>query len=200
MDFKTCQVVDMSLKATLKRLPKQPFTYKDAIANGITRHTLRQLLNDGYIERVERGLYQTSVSDFSDQEMFVRAIKKINPPSAIALLSALSYYELTDIIPKKVWIMVPYTKRSVIKNIRLYRSKNPLWDIGITKIDGFTITTLDRTIVDSLTHPTVIPTRVGLDALKTALNRKKTTLSKIIDMSNLLKVKHKILPYIEALS
>jgi predicted transcriptional regulator of viral defense system len=177
----------------------QIFSLKEAILNGVSHHTIKTLMSSGEIERVERGIYRFTNSDFSDEQLFQLATKKIDSKSAVALLSALSYYDLTDIIPKAVWLLVPYQKRTISKNIKLYRAQDPKWDIGIISENGFSITSIERSIVDSITHAKVIPVKVGLDALKVALSQKKTKLSKIIDMSVALGVQEKVIPQIEIL-
>ena len=96
--------------------------------------------------------------------------------------------------------MVSAKTRTASKNIRLYRTRDPRWKIGITAQDGYSITNIERTLVDALTSKAVLPVRIGLDALKRAVSEKLTSISKIIEMSKSLGVRHRILPYVEALS
>ena len=151
-------------------------------------------------ESIERGLYRAVGTNLSEKELYQRAIMKVGKPSAVCPLSALSYYELTDTIPKQVWVTVPPERRTQSHNVKLYRARNPKWKVGISTQDGYSITTIERTLVDCLTHKALLAPRVGIDALKKAINEKKTSVSKIIEMSNSLGVKHRILAYIEALS
>ena len=80
--------------------------------------------------------------------MFQEACAYIGTPSAISLLSALSYYNLTDTIPNKIWLIVPISKRTRRRDLRLLRITNPHWDIGIDKKQGYWITSINRTLVD----------------------------------------------------
>lgn len=188
------------MKTFPKSLQNRPFTYKEAVAFGLTQHKIRQLLAAAKIERIERGLYQVVGVDVSDAELFRRAVKKLGQPSAVCLLSALSHYQLTDIIPDRVWLMVSSEKRTASPNIKLYRAREPKWKIGVISEDGYSITSLERTIVDALTHKSLVPVRIGLDALKKAISGKKTSASRVIEISKSLGVMHRILPYVEALS
>ncbi len=183
-----------------KAIKNRPFTYREAVQLGLTQTAIRQLLANESIERIERGLYQAVGVDLSDRELFRRAIRKIGKPSAVCLLSALSHYQLTDIIPDRVWLMVPANKRTSSANIKLYRARDPKWEIGVIIEDGYPITSLERTIIDALTHQSVLPIRIGLDALKKAVSAKKTSTSKIIGVSKSLGVLHRILSYVEVLS
>ena len=188
----------------MKILPKQlcgkQFTYQEACSQGLTQYAIRKLLQAATIERLEHGLYHSIGEDISDDELYRRAIKRVGEPAAVCLLSALSHYELTDTIPKQVWLMVPTEKRTKSQSVKLYRARDPKWKIGIVSQDGYSITTIERTIVDSLTLKTLISPRFGIDALKIAIFSKQTSANKVLDMSNSLGVKHRILPYIEALS
>lgn len=183
-----------------KKLQNRPFTYTEATESGLSQYQLNCLLKQDEIERVERGLYQATGIDFSDEELFKQATKLISSKSAVCLLSALSYYQLTDIIPKKVWLMVPASKRTKHNSVKLFRTNKPNWNTGIVSERGFKITSVERTIIDCLTNKSVISVRVGIDALKLAIQTKHTTGTKILNMADALNVKHRVLPYLEVLA
>lgn len=183
-----------------EKLHSEPFTYKEASEVGLTQYAVMKLLESGVIERIEHGLYQATNTDITEEEQYIRAIKKVGEPSAVCLLSALSHYGLTDTIPKKVWLMVDDHKRVKSGYIKLYRARDPKWNVGIISPDGYPITSLERTIVDSLTHTRLVSARAGIDALKQAIREKKSTANKILSVADILGVKHRVLPYVEALS
>lgn len=188
------------MKKLPKKLQDRPFTYTEATESGLTQYQLNCLLEQDEIERIERGLYQATGIDFSDEELFRQATKLISSKSAVCLLSALSYYQLTDIIPKKVWLMVPASKRTQHNSVKLFRTNKPHWNKGIVSENGFKITSLERTIIGCLTNKSVMSVRVGIDALKLAIRDKQTTGTKILNMADALNVKHRILPYLEVLA
>ena len=125
---------------------------------------------------------------------------RIDGPSAVCLVSALAFYGITDHIPKKVWLLVPEDKHSAHKDIRLFRSRNPNWKVGIESHKGYKITNLERSIVDALAMKRVLGVTLAVSALKNALQEKKTTLDKILKMATQLGVDHRVMSYIEALS
>ena len=182
-----------------KTLQGKPFTYNEACNQGLTQYAIQKLLDAGAIERLERGLYRSIGEDLSDEELYRRAIKRVGKPAVVCLLSALSYYELTDTIPKQVWLMVPKEKRVKSSSVRLYRARDPQWKIGVVSNSGYSITSIERTIVDSLTSKSLVSPRLGIDALKTAISKKKTSASRVLKIATQLGVKHRVLPYIEAL-
>jgi len=183
-----------------KSIQGKPFTYKEACKKGLTQYAIQKLLEAGVIERLERGLYRSVDEDLSDEELYRRATKRVGKPAVICLLSALSYYELTDNIPKQVWLMVPKEKRVKSSRVKLYRARNPQWKVGIVTKDGYSITSLERTIVDALTLKALLSPRLGVDALKSAIARKNTSANKVLQTATQLGAKHRVLPYVEALS
>ena len=187
----------------MARLPadlrNKPFTLGQATKQGVGRHLMRTLLSEGVIEQIGRGVYRVSKGDISEEDQFQTATLRVGTPSAICLVSALAYYGLTDLIPNKTWVMVPVSKRSRYRDLKLLRTRNPEWKTGIKKQDGYSITDLERTIVDCICYRTIIGTQTGLKALRLAIESKKTTLTKIMDMAQKLSVVHRIRPYVEAL-
>jgi predicted transcriptional regulator of viral defense system len=182
------------------RLKKAPFTFKEALAAGLTQYRLKLLLSSGEIERVERGFYTAAYQEASDETLFVRATKRVGAPAVVCLLSALSHYELTDAIPKQVWLMVPKEKRVKSSLIKLYRARDPMWRLGVISHGSYSITTIERTIVDALTLKAIISPRMGIDALKRAIATKKTTATKVLHLASAMGVHHRVVPYVEALS
>lgn len=186
-----------SVKA--KAPKKSPFSYHDALTSGVSRRALQRLLADGQIERIGRGVYRDATRDDHGEESFRNATALVGEPSAICLLSALSHYGLTDLIPKRTWIMVPAPKRTTAAQVRLLRKRDPRWRIGITRQSGYSITTVERTILDTLcsSDPGMDE---GLSALKKALRQRLTTPAKIAEVARQLGVFNRLLPYLRAVS
>jgi predicted transcriptional regulator of viral defense system len=182
------------------KLRKIPFTTKEAAKLGISFYDLGKLVASGAVEQVARGIYRTAGGDIDEEEQFRIATLRVDQPAVICLVSALSYYHLTDTIPKKTWIMVPDTKRTTDRSLKLYRTRNPHWDIGIESHDGYRMTTIERTLVDCLTQRSRLGSQLGIEALRKATTSKKTTLGKILDMAIKLEINHRIAAYIEALA
>jgi predicted transcriptional regulator of viral defense system len=182
------------------KLREKPFTLSQAIAAGVSRYVLSKLISEGSVEQLSRGIYRVTASDLSEEEQYCAATLRVGTPSAICLVSALSHYGLTDTIPRKTWIMVEHTKRTTYPELKLLRARTPEWNIGIERQNGYSITSLERTIVDCLIYRTKIGAQIGIEALRQAVNSKKTTLGRVLDMAVRLGVDHRIRSYVEALS
>lgn len=195
-----CQLRAMPKPPKLpKKLQKVLFTTQEALKKGLNKKDLIYLLGNDVIVRLTRGVYCSVEHDLSEEDQAVLATIIVGTPSALCLLSALSYHHLTDIIPKKIWMMVPAEKRTQHSKLRLFRTANPGWNIGIQKEKNYWVTNIERTIVDCLVQKRLLGTQAAIEALKQAVRDKKTTLDKVFKMAVQLKVKHRIIAYIEAM-
>lgn len=181
-------------------LQKGLFTTQKALKTGLNKKDLMRLLEKGVIERLARGIYQNANLDRTEEEEYRMTTLIVGKPSAVCLLSALSYHHLTDIIPKKIWMMVPVQKRTQHSALRLLRTNHPHWKIGILKEEGYWVTNLERTIIDSLVYKKLLGTQIGIEALRKTVKENRTTLGKVLDTAVRLKVEHRIIAYIEALA
>jgi predicted transcriptional regulator of viral defense system len=183
------------------QLLKIPFTTSQAVSCGLSKSYLTRMVRSGVLQRLSWGVYQASGEGVgTGEELYRVATLRCGVPSAICLLSALEHYHLTDQIPKKIWILVPEPKRIVSTDLRLVRSRDPKWDIGIAKTEHYWVTTLERTLVEGLLFKRLIGGQVALEAIKRAVKQKKTRLGNLYDMAKRMGAEHRIRPYIEALA
>lgn len=189
-------------KSILKPLKRKIVTRKDLENKGLTDNHIKAFVKDDSLERISRGVYRvlSDESDISSEVLFRSATLRMNCKSAVCLLSALEFYHLTDLISKKVWLMVDKQKRTAKTDIRVFRTANPHWEIGIRKEKGYSITTVERTLVDCLVQKKLIGTHAAISAIKTSISRKETTLAKVIDMATKLGVEHRLYTYFESLA
>lgn len=183
-----------------KNLKKRLFRAQEASEYGISHYKLNLMLANGLIEKLGRGIYRENTGDISNEELFSMATIWLGYPSAVCLFSALSYYNLTDEIPKKIWMMVKDNKTSRRHEIRLFRHRNPHWEIGINKTKAFWITNVARTIIDIFAHPQIVGANIATQALKQAIKEKQTTVREIYEMSLIFGINHRITPYLEMVS
>jgi predicted transcriptional regulator of viral defense system len=184
----------------ISKLPSALFSRAEATTAGISRSALDRLLEEGLVERLGRNVYCIADRDLSEEDTFRLATAKVGTPSAICLISALAHYDLTDLIPKQTWIMVPSSKRSRHSDLRLLRSRNPHWKIGVERREGYWITTPERTIVDTLLHSRMVGSQIGVKALATAVRKRTVALSDVVELADKLQVLHRVQPYVEVLA
>ncbi len=178
-----------------------PFSYQEAVDAGMNKYALKKMMDQGKVEKLGRGLYQKTSPDEDLEENQYRVARiRCGLPSSLCLLTALAYYHVTDEIPKKTWVLVPAMKRVSSKELKLVRSRNPQWDIGIKKTKDYWITTLERTLIDGIIYKRLIGSQVALGAIKEALSQKKVKLGALYDMAKKMGMEHRVLHYIEALA
>ncbi len=173
------------------------FTYQSALKNGMSRYDLIKLVVSGQVERVARGTYQSIDMAVSLEASFCEATLQLGKPSCVCLISALDYYSLTELVPSQIWMMVNANKRTIKTHIKLFRTRQPHWQIGIIKENGFWITSLERTLIDCLTHKKLVARQTAIEAIRLALTEKTTTLHALITMAEKLKVIHLVYPTLE---
>lgn len=81
----------------------------------------------------------------------------------------------------------------------LDRARDSMRKGGFASHGGYSITTIERTIMDALTLKVIISPRIGFDALKRAIATKKTTATKVLNLASAMGVHHRVVPYVEAL-
>ena len=96
--------------------------------------------------------------------------------------------------------MVPAAKRTQHSRLRLYRTTNPQWNIGLQKEKDYWVTDIERTLVDCLVQKRLLGTQIALEGLRQAMKGNKTTLDKVLKMAARLQVEHRVIAYIEALA
>ena len=172
------------------RLPNElknlPFSIKTAQSYGVSRFRIYRLVRKGQIEKIERGVYRIPAIDIDEENSFQAATLIVGSASAICLLSALSFYNLTDEIPHQIWVMVEKQKRVMHQYIRLIRTSNPNWNVGVEKREGFNITSIERTLIECVIGRRYLGKMIGIEAIKRALKENKTSLNKIISTASKL--------------
>ncbi len=190
----------MSRQVLPRVLLERAFSAKEAKREGLTFYDLRKMIQGGTVEKIARGVYRSVRADYSEEQDFAAASTRIGHPNAVCLLSALVYYKLTDAIPKKTWLMVESSKRTKSRDIRLLRTRNPRWNVGIVKTNDYWITSLERTLIDTILYRQLVGTNVAMEALRQAVKKDPAMLGKMMNLGKKLGVSHRILPYIEALA
>lgn len=128
------------------------------------------------------------------------------PKGVICLITALSFHEATDEIPRFIDIAVPANSRTKIMPglpVRFYFFASETWSKGIEEheLDGQKVRVycLARTIADCFKFRNKIGMDVARNALKFAIENKKTTPNEIMKYAKLCRVTNVIKPIIESI-
>lgn len=178
----------------------------EALRSGIYPKTLYQLLADGYLERISRGLYR--VADKEPLSYPDLAIVGLRVPKAIlCLVSALSYHGLTTQVPHTVSIALAKgaeTPRLDFPPLTVHRFSGSSLDAGVEdhRVDGVVIRVFcpEKTICDCFKFRTRLGMDIVLEALKTYRARKKPDFNALVRYARICRVENVMRPYLEVLA
>ena len=177
----------------------------EALALGIHQRILSELLNEGLIEKIGRGIYSLPGMPGISQPDFVTVIKKV-PTGVICLVSALYFHDLTVRIPRWVDVAVfqSYRPPEILSlPTRFHWFSDKVFRSGIEKHDmGGVVVKIyssEKTIVDCFRLRNKVGKDVAVEALKTYWQKGNANLSllkKLAEESRVLKI---MTPYIESI-
>lgn len=194
-----------SRKQTLQKVP-QHFRARDLSSIRMSRHRLNNLLHQGNVARVSRGLYQVTKASANEHETIQLVIKRI-PKAIICLLTALRFYDIGTQNPRDVWIAIDRKARKPNINdlpIRTVRFSGQMLQYGvINKPSGgvsIKITSPARTVVDCFRYRNKVGIDVAIEALRESLRSRITTVDEILRAAEICRIRTILKPYLESLT
>jgi len=180
-------------------------SYKEIIKAGFNKAFLRNNLDSGQIQKVDRALYRLSDGfTLSNPDLVAVSIKVSK--GVVCLLSALAFHEATSEIPHYVNIAIPrgaYANKINYPPVKFYRFTSKAWKAGIEKfeIEGYQIKvySLAKTIADCFKFRNKIGMDVAREALKIAITEKGVQPKEIMQYAEICRVDNIIKPILEAM-
>lgn len=173
---------------------------------GITAATISRAEAAGLISRVSRGLYQSLDSEFDRDQSLAEVAKQV-PNGVICMVSALAFHDLTDQMPRKVWIAIardawaPKLDYPPVRPVRFsssyLRQGIEYHDISGVQVPIYSVA---KTLADVFRNPRLVDRSVALEALKATLAKRKATPSEIYEAAKTGGALTTIKPYLEALT
>lgn len=186
-------------------LNKSSFNAAEAKKIGVPASSLSYYVKSGRLQRLSKGIYKDinhhMEIDFQWEDLVMTA--NTVHDGVVCLISALSWYDLTEEIMREYWIAIPNKKKAPYrKNTKIIRMRN--MDIGINhlpigKNETLTIFDQERTIVDAFRF---LSKEIAIKALKKGLyehrNHQKIDLNRLQQYAKKLRVN--IEPFVLALT
>lgn len=152
-------------------LEKPLFTSKEATEVGVSTSTLDHYVRNGFLTRIDRGVYQKS--DYQDHKTFrwgdlIKAYYSVKG-GVICLISALAVYDLTEEIPRQHWLAISHrTSARSDRGLKVVRFRNIELGRVEMELEGVKIAMFDRerTLVDAFR---LLSLETAIKALKMAL-------------------------------
>ena len=152
------------------------FSASQALEAGYSRERLSDLNARGRFQRVAHGVYRLAHFPGSPYEDLFIAWLRVGPNSVVSHESALGLYELSDVMPSEVHMIMPRTGSRRREGLRLHT--NELNENEITHLQGLPVTTVARTIRDVIQSG--LPQEFVEQAIREALQRGLTTRDDLI--------------------
>ena len=170
----------------------------------ISRKYLTQLVNEGFITRIGRGKYILSDNLFID-DLYNTIIKSKN--AVYSHTTALYLHNLSDRIPLKYDITVQSGYNGSLQknaNVNLFYTKKSILYLGLIEMNspfGSQIRVYDkeRTICDIIKNRNKMDKEIFAKALKWYIDSNERDFVKLFDYAEKLKIKQKVLEYMEVL-
>ncbi|MBF0489844.1 MAG: type IV toxin-antitoxin system AbiEi family antitoxin domain-containing protein [Candidatus Omnitrophica bacterium] len=177
----------------------------ELIKGGFYKAVIYSALKSGLIDRVRHGVYGLAGTlDFAHPDLVTASI--VVPNGVICLITALSFYEVTDEIPRQIDIAVTKGYRDKVTDklpLKLYYFSRLTWKQGMEEhdIDGqkIKIYSLAKTIADCFKFRNQIGMNIARSALKNALEQKKVDHREIMKYASICRVTNIIKPILETL-
>lgn len=166
----------------------------------IHRQYIKMLLDEKYIERIEKGVYVKSGKTLNDFFLIQQRYKT----GVFSHNTALYFYHLTDRTPLKYDLTFRSNVRVNESLISAHYIDNSKYDIGLIKMElsdktSIYIYDLERTIIDILRDRNKIDLQIFNQALNGYIKRKDKNLIKLSKYAKVFKVENVLKKYMEVL-
>jgi predicted transcriptional regulator of viral defense system len=180
---------------------------------GITATTVSRMKEKGLVLRLGRGLYQLPGLSLDVNHSLAEAAKLV-PKGVACLVTALAFHELTDTIPKRVWMAIgPKDRRPRADHppLQFVRFRDKMLRSGVEEhlIEGVPVRIYNpaKTVVDLFRYRQRAGKRyqkspglnLALEGLREALRRRKATPSEIARYATEGDVWKAVQPYLDAM-
>ena len=173
---------------------------------GVTAATMSRMERDGEVVRLARGLYQLPDAPLDAHHSLAEAAKRV-PKGVVCLVSALAFHQLTDQLPRQVWIAIgqkDWPPKADGAPVRLVRFTKRLLTEGVEThtVEGVRVKVfaVAKTVADCFRYRNKIGLSVAIEGLQEALRQRKATPGEITRQAERGAVATVIRPYLEALT
>jgi predicted transcriptional regulator of viral defense system len=172
---------------------------------GYKKWWIRNLIDDGIIERVKRGLYKLRDDKYFLLDEEVDIIKMV-PMGVICLASALSFHELTTYTPYEYQLAIDRRYKVIVPEyppIKVYYYDTKYYEMGMQEVlkEGHVIRVynMEKTLCDCLRYRNKLSNDIIIEAFKEYMKRKDKNLTLLMEYAKECRVSKIIKIYMEVL-
>lgn len=180
-------------------------TTAEIVKVGYKKWWIQNLIDDGIIERVKRGLYKLCDDKYFllDEEV---DIMKMVPMGVLCLTSALSFHELTTYTPYEHQLAIDRRYKVTVPEyppIKIYYYDIKYYEMGIQEVsrEGHVIRVynMEKTLCDCLRYRNKLSNDIIVEAFKEYMKRKDKNLTLLMEYAKECRVSNIIKIYMEVL-
>lgn len=169
---------------------------KELLEEGVSYYQINQLLEEGQVIKIKRGLYQLGYFPVSE----MAEVARIVPKGIYCLLSAAAYYELSTFVSSEYHLAVPKKYKVVLPeypSIKLYYWMENRYSLDVQQVkveeQMVNMYDIEKTVCDVIRYKK----KVGLDTMKevlrTYLAKKNRNLDRLGNYAGMLGMKEEVI-------
>ena len=170
---------------------------------------IREMLEQGQIEQVKRGLYRLPVEALPEHKIFtydyIDAAIAV-PKGIFCLTTALYYHGLSTQKPSVLDMAIPRTHRTprlFTVSVRFYRFSTLYYAYGVNEIEAGLATIKfyekEKAVCDAVRMRRIIGEDVAMESLNLYLRQGRNNINKLLKTAKFCRVKHIIEPAVKAM-
>lgn len=178
---------------------------RDVGAAGESRVTLAQLVRDGQLTQLGRGLYALPDRPLSEHGALAEVATK-STQGVVCLISALRVLELTTQQSSEVWLAIPHKAHPPELSyppLRVVHMSGEAMTTGVETVDvagvNVRVFCVAKTVADCFKFRNKIGLDVALEALHEAWRQGRVTMDELWRYAQICRVANVMRPYMEAL-
>lgn len=179
---------------------------RDLIAEGVASSTIARALRAGRVVRAGRGLYQLPGGHMDLESTLAEASKRV-PKGVICMISALAYHQLTDQMPRKVWLAIgakDWEPSVDYPPLRVVRLRSPYLECGVEqhRISGVDVPiySIPKSLADVFRSRRFLDRSVAIECLRNAIDDRKATPAELAQTAKDCGAWTQMRPYLEAMT
>ncbi len=182
-------------------------TRQQVVDAGLRPRTLSRLINEGRVERVQRGVYRLSDAPMQTAEELLELHLRV-PHAVVCLTSALAYHRLSTVAPLEVHLAISRTARTpavAFPPVRFYRFSKGALEYGVTstRIGGVDVPifTPEKTLADLLKYRNKLGIDLFLEGLKTYFSKtRRPDLHALREAARVCRVEERMSTYLQLMA
>lgn len=178
---------------------------RDVGAAGESRVALAQLVREGQLAQLGRGLYALPDRPLSEHGALAEVATR-STQGVICLISALRVLELTTQQSAEIWLAIPHKAhppKLSYPPLRVVHMSGEAMTAGVETVDvdgvGVRVFCVAKTVADCFKFRNKIGLDVALEALHEAWRQRRVTMDELWRYAQICRVANVMRPYMEAL-